>query len=127
MDTRGVICSLLVAVLCNCIAHRQSDHWSELATHCACIALLPCSCLQLRIAGLSLQDSLQELRVKVAIQQSRTARLYNPMLEARIKALGERLMSTAARIGLDAAPAPEPAPAVGLLHHQGAQNELSGP
>jgi hypothetical protein len=69
------------------------------------MALLPCFCLQLRIAGLSLQDSLQELRVKVAIQQSRTTRLYNPMLEARIKALGERLMSTAARMGLDAAPA----------------------
>jgi hypothetical protein len=57
--------------------------------------------LQLRIAGLALCGSLQDLRVKVAIQQSRTVRLYNPMLEARIKALGQRLMSTAARIGLE--------------------------
>jgi hypothetical protein len=60
-----------------------------------------CVLLQLRIAGLALCGSLQDLRVKVAIQQSRTVRLYNPMLEARIKTLGQRLMSTAARIGLE--------------------------
>lgn len=57
--------------------------------------------LQLRIQGLALQDSLQELRVKVAIQNSRTARLYNPLLDARIKALGLKLMEHAAKYGLD--------------------------
>lgn len=56
---------------------------------------------QLRIQGLALQDSLQELRVKVAIQNSRTARLYNPMLETRIKALGLKLMEHAAKYGLN--------------------------
>lgn len=78
--------------------------------NCAHPACCWCGCaVQLRIAGLALQDSLQDLRVKVAIQQSRTARLYNPMLEARIKALGERLMSTAAMIGLEPAPEPQAA------------------
>jgi len=56
--------------------------------------------LQLRIAGLALNDNLSDLRVKAAIQQSRTTRLYNPMLEARIKQLAERIMSTAARAGI---------------------------
>jgi hypothetical protein len=56
---------------------------------------------QLCIQGLALQDSLQELRVKVAIQNSRTARLYNPMLETRIKALGLKLMEHAAKYGLN--------------------------
>lgn len=60
----------------------------------------PLLCLQLRIAGLALNDNLSDLRVKVAIQQSRTTRLYNPMLEARIKQLAERIMATAARAGI---------------------------
>lgn len=53
---------------------------------------------QLRITGLSLKESLNDLRVKMAIQQARTTRLYNPMLEARMRQLGERLMSTAAKM-----------------------------
>lgn len=39
----------------------------------------------------------------MAIQHSRTARLYNPMLEARIQALAQRMISTAARMGVGAA------------------------
>jgi hypothetical protein len=69
-----------------------------LLLRCVCVFLL--LLLQLRIAGLALQDGLQELRVKAAIQQARSARLYNPMLEGRIKALAERLASTAARLGV---------------------------
>jgi hypothetical protein len=55
----------------------------------------------MRIASQALHEALGEARVKLAIQQSRMARLYNPMLESRITALGARLMSAVARMGLE--------------------------
>lgn len=49
---------------------------------------------------MALQESLTMLRVKVAIQQSRTVRLYNPMLEARIKRLRQRVATATERMGV---------------------------
>jgi hypothetical protein len=53
------------------------------------------------LEGTAWQAVLREGRGGGRQEQSRTVRLYNPMLEARIRALGQQLMSTAARIGLE--------------------------